>query len=294
MKKLIRAAESYSGTIGRYGSNNVASTRVDVFGKVIGDAEVFYVNIENKKDGYFCGGAPKNSDISWFRPFCIDIQTSLGIQVDADDSDEYIVDSVNNKLLDMIEDPRSEALFEYFNEDPVKLHWKFWDQGGDSIDLQDASSRSLFESSKDFTHFVPSFACVYQIVESGDLEVCKQLGIDIRNYELYEVKQAIKEAKKREKLINTPYPYNASDEVVESVHDLQKFINKIPYDMDLEEAEEYLRSISVENKNTNRYHDPESEKHLSVIFEWADENNMDVPELKRSVKQVYKLYLAKP
>lgn len=287
MKRLIRAdREIFPGEYNYwYGNRPSSPTSTEILGTTIGGLEVFQVYIDGKDLSYFWGNAPKNKNINIFGEFAFNLEKDLGIKITHNDSDSQIVAKVESIARSAVEDTRSQALFDYLNIDPLSIQWKV--ALGRYIWIENLCELSI----KDPTHFVPTSYVITQMLESGD---SIDPNIDL-SPNLEEAKEYLRSKKANERLASQEYPYGATDDVVEAIHELQNLIVKknLGGASTLEEAEDFVISKSIEYKRSPKYQDPKVENDIRVLFDWAFENNLSVDNLISAARKIYKIYMAR-
>lgn len=286
MKKLIRAARDiYEGEAGYLGKKHPAT--VEVLGEVAGHMKVFQVFVDGVDEGYWCGSVPEPSgNFAFWGEWAIDVKKAFGFDF-SNASDSEILKTVNQRLMEIVNDPRSQALFDYLNIDPLDYEWEYYLSR--YLEIPGVGRTNAWQG---FTHFIPLESVVRKMLESGsqidpDIDIPKGMIKDIKQYDRRKAREM--------KLASQEYPLNADDDVVEGIHDLKKFIidQTLGYSDTLEDAESFVRSKTVDYRRSSRYKDPEAEKHIQDVFDWAETNNLSVHDLISYARKIYKLWLAK-
>lgn len=305
MKRYIRSdRESYEGEFNYWyaGQKPASKTNTEIIGKTIGNLEVFQVWIDGEDLGYFWGKPPRRNNINLFGEWALELDDQMGISVDETDSDSSIVNKVNQKLKKIANDPRSKGWFNLLGVDPVKAQWKVALAGWMTLEYNNYTFEFVPHigdtSDLDTGYFKPDYAMIRKMLESGELSYDQ-----LQDSKLYDVDKYLdrfekddekdkKQANKILKQLNSPYPYDAPEIVTDhAVPELHKYIIRqhLGSSTNLEEAEQYVRNMTVNYPRSTRYNDPKVDNYITELFDWANNYNLSVEQFRSAVSKILKI-----
>lgn len=295
MKRYIKSNKIYKGEYNHsYAGKPSSESTVEVLGDSFGGMKIFHVVVSKSGQpdvlghdfGYFVGKLP-NHNINFFGESAWDVKEAFGIDGnDYTDSEEFVND-INDEFLNMLNSPKSQCAINDIGIDPLSLPWKI------------SCSRFLvigdvYCTMITYSDIRPQEHYILKLIRDNGNEVPSSFSKEFLNYFDYYIKDAMREIKlenKREQIRQQPYSLGASDEVAEAVHSLYNQVQRLSSYVDLDTAKDILTKSTFLNKRSSKYQRPEVEQSIDILFNWAVDNDLDVPKLKKVCRKIYQKYL---
>jgi len=291
MKKYIKSTRlTYESEYNRNYAGRKPSTKctVEDVGECIGDMHVFCITCEfdsGPETKYFVGELP-NQNINFVGTWATEL-SKLQIDPSSYSSDTQLIHAVTQIFLNMVHDPASQCVFDFYDIDPLNSDWHIFE---DTIYIRNYDIITSVGDDK----FYPSKDGLFRILVHGG-----QIDEQLRRYFPKTVKAAekkvhdyLKSYHKDKAVASKPYPYDADDSIVDAALELKTFILST-YANDLSSAQQEVEAKSVNNRRSTRYNDPNVQKQIDDIYAWADDNHLNQYDLREVVNEIYKIYWAK-
>lgn len=297
MKIYVKAAKESYQLPYNYGYAGLKPTKymdVSILGSTIGRKCVFYVQNPNNTWGYFWGEAPKTT-LNLFGEFAMRLtpgpsyESSLGLDISNLSSDSQIINAVNARLLEFVNNDIADTFADIFSIDWASCEWKAFSHCI-GINVPGVGDFVIYDTAG-AGNFVPQPNVFIYMIEN-DISIPDT----VKKFVTY--KEAVDHIAYKDKIRKvkaTPYPEGITDEVADAIYEFHKFIyrEKLGNASNLESAEDFIKDRTINNTRSSRYKDDRIANKINILFDWAENNNITPQKLVTLSNKVYKMYLDK-